>query len=196
MDASFVILDLSVTPRDTFSLPFTVYAIPDIVRRGCHEMHLGRERVERRGSLHGKAGTYTTTHRPHISCVPYHSKLSSSVPQDWELLEKRREYSVLMLAYITAMHDNQEFAVPSVSELQKVSDEDLYTLERRIKDASVNSEIQKRNECTVCMDGQSCVVLVPCGHQGFCVACANDIHVCPLCRAPVTRHIKIANTGF
>ena len=122
--------------------------------------------------------------------------LSSSVPQDWELIEKRREYSVLMLAYITAMHDNQGFAIPSVSELQKLSDEDLDTLERRIKDARVNSKIRKRNECTVCMDGQSCVVLVPCGQQGFCVACANDIHVCPLFRAPVTGHIKIANTGL
>ena len=54
-----------------------------------------------------------------------------------------------------------------------MSDEALDTLERRIKDDRVDSEIQMRNECTVCMDEQSCVVLVPCGHQGFCVTCAK-----------------------
>ena len=50
------------------------------------------------------------------------------------------------------------------------------------------------NECVVCIDALSTVVLAPCGHKCLCETCAERIEVgelCPLCRKKVA--MKLAN---
>ena len=42
-------------------------------------------------------------------------------------------------------------------------------------------------ECTICMNNKSNVILEPCKHKSFCseCICRNDIKICPICRADI-----------
>ncbi|KAJ1559940.1 hypothetical protein HK405_008817, partial [Cladochytrium tenue] len=46
------------------------------------------------------------------------------------------------------------------------------------------------NLCIVCVSAPKSHVLVPCGHQTLCGACAEKVSSCPLCRRTVTARVK------
>mmetsp|Transcript_2193 Transcript_2193/g.7882 ORF Transcript_2193/g.7882 Transcript_2193/m.7882 type:complete len:293 (+) Transcript_2193:52-930(+) len=51
------------------------------------------------------------------------------------------------------------------------------------------SRIQEAQEdyrlCKVCLDAESCVLLLPCKHLCLCESCVASLRSCPLCRQPV-----------
>lgn len=46
-------------------------------------------------------------------------------------------------------------------------------------------------ECVVCMDSGREAVLVPCGHNAVCMACAAALSHCPICRANVAQVVRL-----
>ncbi|KAJ8381022.1 hypothetical protein SKAU_G00018000 [Synaphobranchus kaupii] len=55
-----------------------------------------------------------------------------------------------------------------------------------------------RQDCIRCLESEIIAALVPCGHNLFCMECANRIcqkvePVCPVCQAPVTQAIRLRN---
>lgn len=65
----------------------------------------------------------------------------------------------------------------------------------------LGSTVRGQEICIHCMDNQVIAALVPCGHNLFCLDCANHIcqgpdAVCPVCLSPVTQAIKLRNMWF
>ncbi|XP_051787806.1 E3 ubiquitin-protein ligase LRSAM1 isoform X2 [Erpetoichthys calabaricus] len=46
-------------------------------------------------------------------------------------------------------------------------------------------------ECVVCMENESQVVFLPCGHICCCLVCSEVLRSCPLCRSDIAQHIRI-----
>lgn len=57
-------------------------------------------------------------------------------------------------------------------------------------------ETRRKHDCVICFDNEVIAALVPCGHNFFCMECANKIcqkemPLCPVCQAPVNQAIQI-----
>ncbi|KPP71665.1 RNA-binding E3 ubiquitin-protein ligase MEX3C-like [Scleropages formosus] len=55
-----------------------------------------------------------------------------------------------------------------------------------------------RQDCVRCLESECVAALVPCGHNLFCMECANRIcqaedATCPVCQAPVTQALRLRN---
>jgi hypothetical protein len=61
---------------------------------------------------------------------------------------------------------------------------DLDELERQ------NEELKSDVTCKICMDEESSVVFLPCGHLVACTHCAIALKNCPLCRAEIKGSVK------
>ncbi|EDO32413.1 predicted protein, partial [Nematostella vectensis] len=53
----------------------------------------------------------------------------------------------------------------------------------------------KKKDCVVCYENEIVAALVPCGHNLFCMECADRIRdehsVCPVCQKHVTQVLRI-----
>ncbi|XP_059845704.1 RNA-binding E3 ubiquitin-protein ligase MEX3C [Hypanus sabinus] len=63
-------------------------------------------------------------------------------------------------------------------------------------DSSGSGMARGKRDCVVCFESEVIAALVPCGHNHFCMECANRIcdkeePVCPVCNALVTQAIRI-----
>uniref|UniRef100_A0A4W4G354 RING-type domain-containing protein n=1 Tax=Electrophorus electricus TaxID=8005 RepID=A0A4W4G354_ELEEL len=47
------------------------------------------------------------------------------------------------------------------------------------------------SECVVCMELESQVVFLPCGHVCCCQVCSEALHSCPLCRADISQRVRL-----
>ncbi|NXU18534.1 MEX3C ligase, partial [Pardalotus punctatus] len=57
-------------------------------------------------------------------------------------------------------------------------------------------ELRQKHDCMICFESQVVAALVPCGHNLFCLECANkicekEIPLCPVCQIAVTQAIQI-----
>ncbi|XP_071587881.1 RNA-binding E3 ubiquitin-protein ligase MEX3C-like [Heliangelus exortis] len=57
-------------------------------------------------------------------------------------------------------------------------------------------ESRRKHDCVICFESEVIAALVPCGHNLFCMECANKIceketPSCPVCQTPVTQAIQI-----
>ncbi|KAL1521422.1 hypothetical protein AB1Y20_021086 [Prymnesium parvum] len=50
---------------------------------------------------------------------------------------------------------------------------------------------EREGECVVCLAAPADHVLVPCGHACCCPDCCRTISLCPICRAPVERAVRL-----
>ncbi|NWS66201.1 LRSM1 ligase, partial [Crotophaga sulcirostris] len=50
---------------------------------------------------------------------------------------------------------------------------------------------EKKSECVVCMEQETQMIFLPCGHVCCCQTCCEQLHTCPLCRKDITQHIRI-----
>ncbi|NXT78208.1 LRSM1 ligase, partial [Zapornia atra] len=50
---------------------------------------------------------------------------------------------------------------------------------------------EKKSECVVCMEQETQMIFLPCGHVCCCQACCERLQACPLCRGDVTQRIRI-----
>ncbi|KAJ8401599.1 hypothetical protein AAFF_G00379160 [Aldrovandia affinis] len=65
--------------------------------------------------------------------------------------------------------------------------------------ASSGGAYRGRQDCIRCLESEIIAALVPCGHNLFCMECANRIcqqaePTCPVCQAPVSQAIRLRNT--
>ncbi|NXH82292.1 MEX3C ligase, partial [Edolisoma coerulescens] len=57
-------------------------------------------------------------------------------------------------------------------------------------------ECRRKQDCVICFESEAIAALVPCGHNLFCLECANricgrDAPACPVCQTAVTQAIQI-----
>lgn len=57
-------------------------------------------------------------------------------------------------------------------------------------------ELRRKHDCVICFENEVIAALVPCGHNLFCMECANKIcekeaPSCPVCQTAVTQAIQI-----
>ncbi|KFM10461.1 E3 ubiquitin-protein ligase LRSAM1, partial [Aptenodytes forsteri] len=50
---------------------------------------------------------------------------------------------------------------------------------------------EKKSECVVCMEQETQVIFLPCGHVCCCQTCCERLHTCPLCRKDIAQRIRI-----
>ncbi|XP_045198428.2 baculoviral IAP repeat-containing protein 7-like [Mercenaria mercenaria] len=53
-----------------------------------------------------------------------------------------------------------------------------------------NTKLKKQLLCKICMDSDSNVVFIPCGHMVSCEKCAPHIRKCAVCRVPIKGRVK------
>ena len=54
----------------------------------------------------------------------------------------------------------------------------------KIHDCNQNKSIPK---CSICLNNNTNIALIPCGHVCSCYNCSNDITKCPICRSDIIR---------
>uniref|UniRef100_A0A8C9VV32 Leucine rich repeat and sterile alpha motif containing 1 n=1 Tax=Scleropages formosus TaxID=113540 RepID=A0A8C9VV32_SCLFO len=47
------------------------------------------------------------------------------------------------------------------------------------------------SECVVCMEKESQVIFLPCGHVCCCQVCSDALQTCPLCRSHISQRVRI-----
>ena len=52
-------------------------------------------------------------------------------------------------------------------------------------------QIQAEHTCKICLDRETDVVLLPCGHICCCKSCGHALRRCPLCRVQLKEIVKI-----
>ncbi|KAL4609353.1 E3 ubiquitin-protein ligase LRSAM1 [Arapaima gigas] len=52
-------------------------------------------------------------------------------------------------------------------------------------------ERPRSSECVVCMEKESQVIFLPCGHVCCCQVCSDALQTCPLCRSHIPQRIRI-----
>ncbi|NXI47767.1 LRSM1 ligase, partial [Galbula dea] len=50
---------------------------------------------------------------------------------------------------------------------------------------------EKKSECVVCMELETQIVFLPCGHVCCCQSCCEQLQACPLCRKDIAQRIRI-----
>ena len=50
--------------------------------------------------------------------------------------------------------------------------------------------MREQRTCRICMDNESGVLFLPCGHLICCTQCAPALKDCPLCRKPIHGTVK------
>ncbi|XP_019739512.1 E3 ubiquitin-protein ligase XIAP isoform X1 [Hippocampus comes] len=51
-------------------------------------------------------------------------------------------------------------------------------------------KLQREKQCKVCMDRDTCVVFIPCGHLATCEECSQTLIKCPICCGAITQKVK------
>lgn len=54
---------------------------------------------------------------------------------------------------------------------------------------------EKKSECVVCMEQETQMIFLPCGHVCCCQSCCERLLTCPLCRRDITQCIRIFHSG-
>ncbi|XP_029855734.2 E3 ubiquitin-protein ligase LRSAM1 isoform X1 [Aquila chrysaetos chrysaetos] len=54
---------------------------------------------------------------------------------------------------------------------------------------------EKKSECVVCMEQETQMIFLPCGHVCCCQTCCEQLHTCPLCRKDITQRIRIFHSS-
>ncbi|NWU89663.1 LRSM1 ligase, partial [Upupa epops] len=49
----------------------------------------------------------------------------------------------------------------------------------------------KKSECVVCMEQETQMIFLPCGHICCCQTCCEQLHTCPLCRKDIAQRIRV-----
>ncbi|XP_043575813.1 E3 ubiquitin-protein ligase LRSAM1 isoform X2 [Chiloscyllium plagiosum] len=61
--------------------------------------------------------------------------------------------------------------------------------------AAVSEEVLAQLECVVCLEQESQMIFLPCGHVCCCQTCGTELSTCPLCRKDIEQKIRIYRTS-
>ncbi len=65
---------------------------------------------------------------------------------------------------------------------------------QKVEIAKLKDELERTedmNSCIVCMAAERNVMFSPCGHFDTCATCAKSLTVCPACRAPIDKQVRV-----
>ena len=102
-------------------------------------------------------------------------------------------------------------AVISLRRELQIANQRIASLDGRLRVAQNTSEHMRKicfakkqeavredeSECSLCMDAEACVALIPCGHVCMCEVCINNLFEtpqCPLCRSEVHQVQRVFGT--
>ncbi|XP_026725956.1 E3 ubiquitin-protein ligase LRSAM1-like [Trichoplusia ni] len=139
-----------------------------------------------------------------IHCLPFLVKflfsdepLVSITKEDLKLsgvsLSSDREGIIRAInSYVGAKCENHNFEA-STSVTPSAPAEESVDEQKFTGVVTMNSDVSVMEaECVICMDAQSEVVFVPCGHMCCCQSCSNkEMDSCPMCRSSIERIIKV-----
>ncbi|KFZ69146.1 E3 ubiquitin-protein ligase LRSAM1 [Podiceps cristatus] len=54
---------------------------------------------------------------------------------------------------------------------------------------------KNKSECVVCMERETQMIFLPCGHVCCCQNCCERLHTCPLCRKDIAQRIRIFHSS-
>ncbi|XP_051893393.1 E3 ubiquitin-protein ligase LRSAM1 isoform X2 [Pristis pectinata] len=61
--------------------------------------------------------------------------------------------------------------------------------------APASKEVVAQSECVVCMERESDMIFLTCGHVCCCHTCGMELHTCPLCRKEIEQKIHMYRTS-
>ena len=113
----------------------------------------------------------------------------------YSYLEKQNQEKLKLLETLNKTIDNLRLIQKEEGRQQNILRRDKNILEQEVdlekkkleeikKKHSQTIETIKMFECKICMEKLNKVMLIPCGHC-FCLDCAKNIEVCPICRSEV-----------
>ena len=82
-------------------------------------------------------------------------------------------------------------ARPSIRDRGTVSHVERLRVRRNVTDRDYVPRPVNLDNCCICLSRVKEYACVPCYHMCICVACKDRVDTCPLCRANVTRIVKI-----
>ncbi|XP_055890084.1 baculoviral IAP repeat-containing protein 2-like isoform X3 [Biomphalaria glabrata] len=53
-----------------------------------------------------------------------------------------------------------------------------------------NRLLKEQKQCKICMEGDACMVFLPCGHLITCSTCASVVRQCPICRQKIKKTVR------
>ena len=73
--------------------------------------------------------------------------------------------------------------------IERVEEMASFIIANHEKNPKVRDEDE--DDCRICFDRVADYCLVPCGHTGFCFACARKMNECPFCKMEVGHAQKL-----
>ncbi|XP_048469780.1 E3 ubiquitin-protein ligase LRSAM1 isoform X2 [Rhincodon typus] len=61
--------------------------------------------------------------------------------------------------------------------------------------SAVSEEVLAQSECVVCLERESQMIFLPCGHVCCCQTCGASLYTCPLCRKDIEQKIRMYRTS-
>jgi len=120
--------------------------------------------------------------------------LSQSVISRWRLAFIVILLGVTFTTYVTYLwYKKWILNLKDALEKEEKSD-DAFKREIEISEKIASTKSRNNGEdnlCVICKDKITDIVLVPCGHFGFCDDCAVELRQCPICRVKITRRQKL-----
>jgi hypothetical protein len=137
------------------------------------------------GHMKEEEGYYSRTYREQFSGTPP-SPAEKKTDDAAEHTPLRAENDFLQTV---------QKAIDQLSETDRLRMEiDRLKVELRLMNAELNrTKIVKgiKPACTVCCRFTVSVVFVDCKHACCCSACAEQLNICPICRAPIQHSTKV-----
>jgi len=121
--------------------------------------------------------------RVRITTPGYHHNANCQFPRRIRI-EGRRFLAPARCARFDTSRNTYFYRVTPASQISIVADNEPIN-ERDIR----IFEDEETMECSICMDAQKTIVLMPCGHYVMCATCADQVMKCPMCRAAITRRV-------
>ncbi|KAK2188972.1 hypothetical protein NP493_119g10089 [Ridgeia piscesae] len=73
------------------------------------------------------------------------------------------------------------------NEFGELSEDQKVILPRHKRLAALSQMQVSEDSCTLCFDNRASVTLLPCTHRGFCMKCAIQLELCPMCRQQIEK---------
>ncbi|XP_057705726.1 E3 ubiquitin-protein ligase XIAP [Corythoichthys intestinalis] len=139
------------------------------------------------------AGFYSTGTGDMVMCFRCGGGLKSWQPDEdpWEeharsypgcsyLLEEKGEEFINSIQLQDPQRDNASQSNQNGFTTYRNDEDPLETLRK----------LQREKQCKVCMDKDTCIVFIPCGHLATCEDCSQTLTKCPICCGAITQKVK------
>ncbi|XP_049826886.1 E3 ubiquitin-protein ligase LRSAM1-like isoform X1 [Schistocerca gregaria] len=124
-----------------------------------------------------------------VHCLPF---LSEWV-HDTKRLEELTDYDLIQ-AGIKSSEDRAAIKKATMEYLQEKTSNTSSVEPQDVPSAPSLPETETHNmdaECVVCLDRQSDIVFVSCGHMCCCSICSNPLTECPMCRSNIVQKLRV-----